>query len=46
LALHPATTSGESHRQNQHAGSITTPIHGNDDPRTTEHNVKIGSRLR
>jgi hypothetical protein len=36
----PDTTSGGSHRQNQHAGRITTRTYGNDEPTGTKHDSK------
>ena len=45
LTFQPDTTSGGSNRQNQHAGSITTPILGNNTAETDNPDHKINSRL-
>jgi hypothetical protein len=41
LTIQPDTTSGGSHRQNQHAGNVTTATLGNNTAKINTHDGKI-----
>jgi hypothetical protein len=46
LTIQPDTTSGGSHRQNQHAGNVTTATLGNNTADIGNHEGKINCSRR